>query len=33
MWAVPHDRNTIYISDALMKYAKPSAVKQIVDNM
>lgn len=33
MWVEPHDINTIYVSDAYIKYAKPYAVQKIMDNL
>lgn len=33
MWVEPHDFNTIFVSDAYIKYAKPYAVKKILDNI
>lgn len=33
MWVEPHDANTIYVSDAYIKYAKPYAVQKILDNI
>ena len=33
MWAEPHDTNTIYVSDAYIKYARPYAVQKILDNI
>lgn len=30
MWAEPHDPNVIYVSDALLKYAKPLALEKII---
>lgn len=33
MWAKPYEMDTIYISDATIKYAKPYAVQKILDNM
>ncbi len=32
MWAEPHADNTICVSDAYIKYAKPSAVQKILDS-
>ena len=32
MWAEPHAQNTIFVSDAYIKYAKPYAVQKILDN-
>ena len=31
MWVEPHVRNTIFVSDAYIKYAKPYAVQKILD--
>ena len=33
MWAEPKGKNTIYLSDALLKYAKPYAVQKIFDEL
>jgi hypothetical protein len=33
MWVEPHATNTIFVSDAYIKYAKPYAVKKILDNI
>lgn len=33
MWAEPHAKNTIFVSDAYIKYAKPYAVQKILDNI
>ncbi len=33
MWVEPHSTNTIYVSDAYIKYAKPYAVQKILDNI
>lgn len=33
MWVEPRTANTIYVSDAYIKYAKPYAVQKILDNM
>ena len=33
MWAEPHDGDTIYVSDAYIKYAKPYAVQKILDSI
>ena len=33
MWAIPTSTDRIYISDAYLKYAKPYAVKKILDNI
>lgn len=33
MWVEPYDKNTIYVSDAYIKYAKPYAVQKILDNI
>lgn len=33
MWVEPHDTNTIFVSDAYIKYAKPYAVQKILSNM
>lgn len=33
MWAEPHATNTIFVSDAYIKYAKPYAVQKILDNI
>lgn len=32
MWVGPHTTNTIFLSDAYIKYAKPYAVQKILDN-
>lgn len=32
MWAEPYDDDTIFISDAYIKYAKPYAVQRVLDN-
>jgi len=31
MWVEPQSPNTIYVSDAYIKYAKPYAVQKILD--
>lgn len=33
MWGEPHAINTIFVSDAYIKYAKPYAVQKILDNI
>ena len=33
MWAEPQASDTIFVSDAYLKYAKPYAVKKILDNL
>lgn len=33
MWVEPHAVNTIFVSDAYIKYAKPYAVQKILDNI
>lgn len=33
MWVEPHAANTIFVSDAYIKYAKPYAVQKILDNL
>ena len=33
MWIEPKDKNKIYISDAYIKFAKPYAVKKIIDSL
>lgn len=34
MWVEPYDdNNTIFVSDAYVKYAKPYAVQKILDNI
>ena len=33
MWAEPHRKDTIYVSDVYIKYAKPYAVQKILDEM
>ncbi len=33
MWAEPHEKDTIFVSDAYTRYAKPYVVKKILDNM
>ena len=33
MWVEPHSANTIFVSDAYIKYAKPYAVQKILDNI
>lgn len=33
MWVEPHAINTIFVSDAYIKYAKPYAVQKILDNI
>ena len=33
MWAEPHASNTIFVSDAYIKYAKPYAVQKILENI
>ena len=33
MWVEPHTPNTIFVSDAYIKYAKPYAVQRILDNV
>ncbi len=33
MWAEPHAVDTIFVSDAYIKYAKPYAVQKILDNI
>lgn len=33
MWVEPHETNTIFVSDAYIKYAKPYAVQKILTNM
>lgn len=32
MWVEPHASNTVFVSDAYIKYAKPYAVQRILDN-
>ena len=32
MWVEPHAANTVFVSDAYIKYAKPYAVQKILDN-
>ena len=32
MWVEPHEPNTIFVSDAYIKYAKPYAVQKILDD-
>lgn len=31
MWVEPRSKNTVYVSDAYIKYAKPYAVQKILD--
>jgi hypothetical protein len=33
MWAEPRGKSTVYLSDALLKYAKPYAVQKIFDEL
>lgn len=33
MWTKPVEENTIFVSDAHLKYAKPYALKTILDNL
>lgn len=33
MWVEPHATNTIFVSYAYIKYAKPYAVQKILDNL
>lgn len=33
MWVEPHTADTIFVSDAYIKYAKPYAVQKIIDNI
>lgn len=33
MWAEPYEVNTLFVSDAYIKYAKPYAVQKILDNI
>ena len=33
MWVEPCATNTIFVSDAYIKYAKPYAVQKILDNI
>lgn len=33
MWVEPHAANTIFVSDAYIKYAKPYAVQKVLDNI
>ena len=33
MWLEPNEKNSIYVSDLFVKYAKPYAVKKILDKM
>ena len=33
MWAEPYEANTLFVSDAYIKYAKPYAVQKILDNI
>ena len=33
MWVEPPAANTIFVSDAYIKYAKPYAVQKILDNV
>ena len=33
MWVEPHATNTIFVSDAYIKYAKPYAVQKVLDNI
>ena len=33
MWVEPHAVNTIFVSDAYIKYAKPYAVEKILENI
>ena len=33
MWVEPHDRDTIFVSDAYVLYAKPYAVQKILNNI
>ena len=33
MWAEPNASDTIFVSDAYIKYAKPYAVQKILDNI
>lgn len=33
MWVEPKETNTIFVSDAYMKYAKPYAIQKIIDNL
>ena len=33
MWARPHDRDTIFVSDSQLRFAKPLALKSIVESL
>ena len=33
MWVEPHATDTVYVSDAYIKYAKPYAVQKILDSV
>lgn len=33
MWVEPHATNTIFVSDAYIKYSKPYAVQKILDSI
>ena len=33
MWARPAEKNTVFVSDSYLKYAKPYALKTIVDGL
>ena len=33
MWKVSPDDSTVYVSDSLLKYAKPYAVEEIIKNL
>ena len=33
MWKEPYDKNTVYVNEAYLKYAKPYAVRKIEHEM